>query len=160
MVVSENTIYYTLSTIAQSEAALMAVMITIIFFILQSLENKLRENLIARADQQTRANALEDVLRLIYSKQFEEANNSFMANHPMDLAIKQWLIQKKKLERVLFAPLFFGLITIMLSIFGLMLTDVLAETVLGIYVISGISLIFFTSIFLIFRDIGAFISNK
>lgn len=160
MEVSENTIYYTLSTIAQSEAALMAVMITIIFFILQSLENKLRENLIARAHQQTREKALEEVLRLIYAKQFEQANNTFIAEHPMDFAIKQWLIQKKKLERILFAPLFFGLITISFSIIGLIFTDVLSESVWGFNVICGISLLFFTSIFLIFSDIGAFILNK
>lgn len=156
MEISENTIFYALSTIAQTEAALMAVMVTFIFFILQSLENKLRDNLIARSNEQTMGQARENVLRLIYSKQFEQANNSFHAEHPMDLAIKQWLIQKKKLEKILFAPLFFGLSTIMLSIFGLMLTELLKCSNLGFNVVLGIFILFVTSIFLIVKDIRSF----
>lgn len=75
--ISDNTVYYSLSTTGQAMAAMFAVVGTFILFQIQSTESRLIGLLLGRADRETANEATVAVKALIAAKKFKEAQESF-----------------------------------------------------------------------------------
>ena len=121
--ITDNTIYYTLSTISQTMAALFAVVGTFAIFQIQATETRLINLLISRADNETRENAQVNVKRLIAAKKFKEANESFALEDPNGGLINSCinkLIEYKILIRV---TVIASSLTIFISVVMLSLVD-------------------------------------
>ena len=121
--ISDNTIYYTLSTISQTMAALFAVVGTFVIFQIQATEARLINLLTSRANNETRENAHVRVNTLIAAKKFKEANDSFyMADPTGDLIstdISKIIVYKNLIKTTVIT----SSITIFISVTLLSLVD-------------------------------------
>ncbi|OUD31149.1 hypothetical protein [Flavobacterium sp. FPG59] len=121
--ITDNTIYYTLSTISQTMAALFAVVGTFAIFQIQATEIRLINLLISRADNETKENAQVNVKRLIAAKKFKEANESFAMEDPngglINICINKIIEYKILIKATVIASSF----TIFISVVMLSLVD-------------------------------------
>lgn len=75
--ITDNTVYYTLSTISQTMAALFAVVGTFELFEIQSTETRLRDMLRLKAGRDTLGEYTEKIMLLIAARKYEEAFKAF-----------------------------------------------------------------------------------
>jgi chromosome condensin MukBEF complex kleisin-like MukF subunit len=121
--ITDNTIYYTLSTISQTTAALFAVVGTFTIFQIQATETRLINLLTSRANNETREDKQVNVKRLIAAKKFKEANNFFSKEDPNGGLINNCinkLIEYKILIRI---TVIASSLTIFISVVMLSLVD-------------------------------------
>ena len=121
--ISYNTIYYTLSTISQTMAALFAVVGTFVIFQIQATETRLINLLTSRANNETREGAQERVKTLIAAKKFKEANDSFHMVDPNGGLISNDISKLVDYKNLIKTTVITSSITIFISVTLLSLVD-------------------------------------
>lgn len=121
--ITDNTIYYTLSTISQTMAALFAVVGTFVIFQIQSTETRLINLLTNRANSETMNNAQARVKALIVAKKFKEANESFAMAEPDGDLIGNDITKLIEYKNLIKVTVISSSITIFISVSMLSLVD-------------------------------------
>jgi hypothetical protein len=121
--ITDNTIYYTLSTISQTTAALFAVVGTFTIFQIQATETRLINLLTSRANNETRENKQVNVIRLIAAKKFKEASESFVMADPNGGLINNCINKLVEYKILIKVTVIASSITISLSVVMLSLVD-------------------------------------
>lgn len=155
MTISDNTIYYTLSTIAQTMAAVFAVIGTFLLFQIQSTESRLINLLTSRADNETRNQANSRVKTLIAAKKFKEANESFAMADPNGGLIDNDIMNLINYKKLIKLTAILSVITILLSVVILSLVDQIKNYVFFDYLFFLTIIIFFGCLIIVTRKILA-----
>jgi hypothetical protein len=121
--ISDNTIYYTLSTISQTMAALFAVVGTFVIFQIQATEARLINLLNVRANNETKDNSQKRVKAIIAAKKFKEANNFFSMPDTSGGQIDNDITKLTEYKSLIKVAILVSAITIILSIVMLCLVD-------------------------------------
>jgi hypothetical protein len=121
--ITDNTIYYTLSTISQTMAALFAVVGTFVIFQIQSTEARLISLLTSRANTETKNDALVRVKKLIFAKKFKEANESFSMEDPTEGLISNDITKLIEYKNLIKVTIISSSITIFFSVSILSIVD-------------------------------------
>jgi|CXWL01.1.fsa_nt_gi hypothetical protein len=153
--ISDNTIYYTLSTIAQTMAAVFAVVGTFLLFQIQSTESRLINLLIGRADHETRLAANARVKTLIAAKKFKEANNSFAMADPNGGLIDNDIMNLTNYKKLIKLTAILSSITILLSVVTLSLVDQIKGFIFFNYLFFLTIIIFFGCLIIVTRKMLA-----
>lgn len=152
-VISNNTIYYTLSTIAQTMAAIFAVMGTFLLFQIQSTESRIANLLNSRADKETMNNVIYKVKSLIALKKFKEAQDSFIPDDPFSGVINSDIENLANFKNIIRLNTTLSTTTIVLSVIILGLVDQMQGLCLFKYIFFSIIILFVSSLLIITRKI-------
>lgn len=121
--ITDNTIYYTLSTISQTMAALFAVVVTFVIFQIQATEARLINLLTNRANTETRESEQTRVKTLIAAKKFQQANNSFHMEDPNGGLINNDISKLVEYKSLIKVTIVSSSISIFISVLMLSLVD-------------------------------------
>ena len=151
--ISDNTIYYTLSTISQTMAALFAVVGTFVIFQIQAAEARLINLLNVRANNETKDSSQKRVKAIIASKKFKEANNFFSMPDSSGGLIDNDITKLTEYKSLIKVAILVSAITIILSIVMLCLVDQIKTYLFFSFMFYCNSFLFVASLILVARKI-------
>ncbi len=157
--ITDNTIYYTLSTISQTMAALFAVIGTFVIFQIQATESRLISLLTNRANSETRfqTQAQANVKTLIAAKKFKEANESFAMPDPNGGLINNDINKLAKYKNLIKTTIVLSSITIFVSILMLGLVDqIKTACFFDIFFFATIAIFIITLIIMLIKILNIF----
>jgi hypothetical protein len=143
-IISDNTIYYTLSTISQTMAAIFAVVGTFVIFQIQATETRLINLLISRANNETLGNSR--VRELISAKKFKEASEFFKIEDPSGGLINSDINKLADYKNLIKVTVILSSITIFISVSMLTLADQIKSTEYFNYIFILTTILFSTSL--------------
>jgi hypothetical protein len=151
--ISDNTIYYTLSTISQTMAALFAVVGTFVVFQIQATESRLINLLTGRANNETREGAQVRVKALISAKKFKEANELFVIADPNGALANNDINKLTEYKNLIKVTVIVSSITIFISVSILSLVDQIKCSNLFSYIFFLTTIIFVGSLAIVAKKI-------
>lgn len=159
LIMKETTFYYVLTTLVQAEASLILLFIGIVFFVLYTLENKIKNAL----NQYIHSNSLNahksELSNLILQKKYSEANNYALLSHPLQIQINHWIMDYEHFKKMIFVAIVLTFSTISFAITGLAFADLLSTDWIKIMIVLLTVTIFLVSTFLCLAGIKRIFRN-
>jgi hypothetical protein len=159
LIMKETTFYYVLTSLVQAEASIILLFIAIVFFVLHTLENKIKNALNYYVNSSPLSAHKSELGNLILLKKYSEANNYAMLSHPLQIQINHWIMDYEHFKKMIFFSIALAFFTITFAIIGLAFADLLSIDWIKIIIVLLTVAIFLVSTYVCLAGIKRIFRN-
>ena len=155
----ETTFYSVLTTLVQAEASMIIIFIVIVFFVLHTLENKIKNALNDYVNLSSISAHKSELGNLILLRKYSEVNNYAMLSHPFQIQINHWIMDYEYFKKMIVILIVLASSTFTFAIMGLAFADLLSSAWIKIMIVLITTSIFFVSTYVCLAGIKRIFQN-